>query len=436
MTGQVKVLPREEHCAVLEAMFPGWTTADLLKPRAPQRDNSPMTVSKRVSINQSASPESASKGNATEYATSLIRNFGLRYAPCLKEAVSTLELFIELDSSRESTSIRDKPSEDASNAAALEWLVGRTDADAYEPEPSGAALRDDEVQEIITTTAAFDQLDRRVGGGFSRNLAVEYLQDRVIPRAHRSCRPDLRREFFQAASVLCELIGYMAFDTERHSLAQGYFIQALRFAKEAGNSAYGAYVLASLSNQAMYVNNTPQALRMARAAREGYKGSLVPAVPTEAAFLEATAHSIMGDKSSCMRSLREAENSFNRTESEPPYWATHWSSGIFASFMGGCWLNLGDARTARPYLESAWQELDNQTRRTVFSAGQLTRLNLLEGNLEEAASYAVQAAHAARNAKSQRSIKVIRELENALEVHKSHSCVRDFTELAAMALKN
>lgn len=32
VTGRVKNLPRDEHCVVLEAIFPGWTAAELLAP--------------------------------------------------------------------------------------------------------------------------------------------------------------------------------------------------------------------------------------------------------------------------------------------------------------------------------------------------------------------------------------------------------------------
>ncbi len=42
LTGRVKNLPRSEHCAVLEAMFPGWTAADLFAAYVPpdRADNS------------------------------------------------------------------------------------------------------------------------------------------------------------------------------------------------------------------------------------------------------------------------------------------------------------------------------------------------------------------------------------------------------------
>ncbi len=47
-SGQVKDLPRVEHCAVLEAMFPGWSTRELLQPYTAPDDDQDTTLLKAL----------------------------------------------------------------------------------------------------------------------------------------------------------------------------------------------------------------------------------------------------------------------------------------------------------------------------------------------------------------------------------------------------
>jgi hypothetical protein len=358
---------------------------------------------------------------------------GLAYAPSITGTIETISLLSKLDENDRLAFNNVDFSEEAVNSAALEWLVGKADSDVH---ATGSTITVHDIEEIVATTVTIDRLDREVGGNFSRDVAVRFLRDRVLPKLHQPCRSALRRDLFQAASVLCEIVGYMTFDLERHGLAQRYFVQALRLAKEADHTAYGAYVLTTVSHQALYVDNATQALRMAQAAKLGYKGGLIPAVPTEAALLEATAYSVLGDATSCTKSLREAEHHFDRNTDEIPQWASHWGPEVFASFVGGCWLNLGNTKAARPHLEFAWQESNRQARRVVFTAGQLGKLSVLDGDLDEAVSYALTATHAAGKAKSKRSLKVVRELRELLDVHKDHTSVRDFNEQALTVLDN
>src|SRR5207248_370528 len=89
------------------------------------------------------------------------------------------------------------------------WRAAITPSDVL-TDGAPASVRD--IDEIVTTTKALDQLDREYGGDYSRGLAVKYLTGRVLPLLRRPASDSVRRELFQASAVLCEVIGYMAYD--------------------------------------------------------------------------------------------------------------------------------------------------------------------------------------------------------------------------------
>lgn len=333
---------------------------------------------------------------------------GLVYASSLAETLTTIGNLSEFDAHKHPGVISGHFSEEALYAACLDWLfvAPRKDAKAS---PHRATSRD--VAEIVATTVMFDGMDRSFGGDQSRDLAVKYFKDHVLPKLSAACDAKVGRDLFHAASVLCEIIGYMAYDSDRHALAQRYFIQALRLAKEAESPAYGAFVLTTMSHQAMYLGRPQEALRLAEAARQSYTGTHVAAVQTEAAMHAARAYAVLGDEASTTRALLAAERFFaQQSQESTPEWASHWGETVFAAFAGATWLDLGKPEQARPHLLRAARESNGQARRIVYSAAQLAKLAMLEGDAEQAGAHAMTAADTAAGLNSKRSTKVVRDL--------------------------
>ncbi len=313
------------------------------------------------------------------------------------------------------------------------WHIGPTQSDLQH---DGAPVRLRDVDEIIATTKSLDQLDRQFSGDYCRNLAVKYLADRVLPLVRRPASDSVRSELFQAAAVLCEVIGYMAYDAQLHGLAQHYFGQALRLTQEAGHPAYGAFVLATMSHQALYLDRPDQALTLAQAARRSPVLRSAAAVTTEAAMLEATANAALGDTDASKDALRRAEASYERHDSagEAPYWMAHWDDAVFASFASTAWLDLGELQVAEPYLQTLSRGTGGQVRRQVFAAGQRARAALLEHDMEQCAHYGTMAAEAAAATGSKRSHRIVRDLLVRLEGHQQLQPVRELTETVTALL--
>ncbi|WP_410658378.1 helix-turn-helix domain-containing protein [Amycolatopsis sp. lyj-112] len=356
-----------------------------------------------------------------------------RYAQSLDDALSSLEAVARADDGADmGHGIRMFEGRLPAQAVRA-WRLGAEDVDI----PTAgvpASVRD--IDEITTTTTALDQLDRQFGGDYSRGLAVKYLTSRVLPILRRPASDSVRRELFQASAVLSEVIGYMAYDSQLHRLAQHYFIQSLRLAKEAGNPAYGSFVFATMSHQALYLDRPDQALTLALAAQETASSGSIAAVKTEAAMLEAAACAALGDHKGSTDALRRAEKSYDQhaPADETPYWMAHWDDAVFASFASSAWLELGDVRAAEPYLRDLWDKTHGQVRRQVFAAGQRAKAALLEQDVEQCAHYGTMAAEAAAASNSKRSHHVVRDLLSQLEGHRQLRPVRELTETVATLL--
>lgn len=232
----------------------------------------------------------------------------------------------------------------------------------------------------------------------------------------------------EATAILCELIGWMAYDTGRHSLAQRYFVQALRFAREVGDHAYGAYVLTSMSDQALFLERPEQALRLAQIVRARESG-VPPTVLAEAAMLEARSFAAVGDSSEACSALLRAERQFERTVvSELPAWASRFESTVLASHKGTCWVALGRPDEARQAFSLVWDQGASQPRRRAYAAAQLAMVAVIEGDVEQACLLGTAAAEATQGMTSHRARQHVVGLARSLRPHAGMAAVKDFNE--------
>ncbi|MEV6375473.1 hypothetical protein [Micromonospora musae] len=359
-------------------------------------------------------------------------DIGLTYSPSLSGAVSTLGDLARFDEMKHSAVTLGKYMPEALNAACLDWLFGTSVTDL-----SGRSVRvtENDVVEVREMTATFDGLDRKFGGEHCRTMAVRYLRERVIPMIGATKSERVELELFSATAVLCELVGWMAFDTSRHSLAQRYFTQALRFAEASGDRAYAAYVLTSMADQALYLRRPDQALRLAQVARDASTRANTAVAATEATMFEARALAALGDETGCAAALVQAEASFNRIAAEGrPDWGKHWSEVLFASHAATCWVELGKPKEAGELLRLVWDSTKDQARRRVYGAVQLARVALLNRNVEEAAAFATTAVDSAGGLTSHRSREHLAQIRQQLTPYADQPSVESFQQRATLLL--
>ncbi|MGH3916625.1 MAG: helix-turn-helix domain-containing protein [Pseudonocardiaceae bacterium] len=191
-----------------------------------------------------------------------------------------------------------------------EWLLNRQD-EVLQGRP-GRAVGQSDIDALWAMSEAFTDADQRLGGGYARSTLVHYVNEVVLPLLHGSYSEAIGRDLMAATARLCDICGYMCFDSGRQGLAQRYFIQSLRMAKTSGNRELGAGILADMSMQAHYLGNATQALELATA---GYRTALdCGALSTAArcAAHQGEARALRGEQRANAQACALAERTLDR----------------------------------------------------------------------------------------------------------------------------
>jgi len=350
---------------------------------------------------------------------------GEGYRPSLASAVAELNNLIGHDLARNPGLLSVGYDANALASATLDWLFAVAQDDLART--GSLVVTSADVAEIREATLTFDQLDRRVSGDQSREVAARYMRDRLMPRIHGTYSETVGRELFAATAILCEIIGWMAYDTGRHSAGQRYFTQALRMAEEANDRALGSFILASMSDQALYLRHPEQALRLARAASD--RAGSVAVVGAEAAVLEARSQAVLSDVRACADALGRAERHLSLAGvADRPDWSSPFDEVVFASHAGTCFVDLGEATRAEHHFQSVLEQLHGQPRRQVYGTIQLARVALLDRDVDQASALGTAAFDAINGLESSRSRRHVDDLAVSLKPHMRNRSAREFVE--------
>ncbi len=103
--------------------------------------------------------------------------------------------------------------------------------------------------------AHYQQMYRRVGGIPVRPRIATLLTEHATPLLRASYDNQLGRDLYRAVGGLAAFAGVCAYDADQQPLAQRYFFTALRLAKASADRQFGAYIVALLANQALYLTS-------------------------------------------------------------------------------------------------------------------------------------------------------------------------------------
>ncbi|MGW4638425.1 helix-turn-helix domain-containing protein [Sphaerisporangium sp. NPDC004334] len=336
-------------------------------------------------------------------------------------------------------------------AALGEWLTSWTyDTPAASTARAGAgrAVGMADVQRINEARQAFSQMDQQFGAGLVRPVVIKYLNSVVTPLLHGRYDTNVGSELMIAAAGLTEMAGWTAFDLGHHGQAQHHFGQALSLAKAGGDLLTGAWVLMTLTQQAIYLRETKWAPRLAGAAVDAARqGAATPCVLAFMLIKQAGAIALQRrfadtrEKHSlgCVeRLLGDAERLHAQGPAgRDPAWLTSYGQPGFAAALGACWQLAGEHARALACAETALRDYNERHPRAM----QFTRVNAAEAylgmrELEQALDTAKAAVPAARSLTSVRLVKRLREFAGQLEPYGDTMAVREFrdhlrSELAA-----
>ncbi|GAB3173904.1 hypothetical protein GCM10027059_45540 [Myceligenerans halotolerans] len=242
---------------------------------------------------------------------------------------------------------------EATADAGWRWLLDPADDDTSHR--GERRVTPEDIDALRSRQEQFLQFDRRHGGGTLRGPLAGWLHRDVEPMLHGAYSDRVGRQLFAATAELTGQLAFMSYDAGDHGLAQRHFIQALRLAKAGDHAAFGAHVLANMSTQAVYLRQPGEAVRLARAAVDGGRGSGVVMARLHTAA--AAAHAAAGDARRCADALGRAEVAIDRsTETgDEPGWAQYFTR---AHLAGTAIRSLRDLGRTKEALEYADQALD------------------------------------------------------------------------------
>ncbi|MFC4332124.1 regulator [Streptomyces andamanensis] len=310
---------------------------------------------------------------------------------------------------------------------------GRAERAQTEQEP-GRRVTPGDIAALRSVGELFRSLDDMYGGGHARQALVRYLEHECEPMLRGSYGEQTGRRLFAAAADLTRLVGWTSYDIAAHGLAQRYFVQALRLAQAAGDRAYGAYVLVTMSRQAVYLAHGREAVQLARVAQQGLGGSAPPAVQALLHAAEARGHGVLGEVRACTASLARAERALEaaRSGDEVPFWARSYDEGQLADELGHCHRDLQQYRAAAQHAERALQlRAPAYARSRLFSRVVLATARLGLGDLEQACRLGAEAAAQAADMRSVRADEYVRDFERRLEPYKDAPPVRTYRDKVA-----
>src|SRR5690606_13878244 len=280
----------------------------------------------------------------------------------------------------------------------------------------------------------FRTLDDAYGGGHARQALVRYLEHECEPMLRGTYGEQTGRRLFAAAADLTRLAGWTSYDIAAHGLAQRYFVQALRLAQAAGDRASGAYILVTMSRQAVYLCHAREAVQLARVAQQGAGGCVPPVVQAMLHAAEGRGHGVLGEVRAGTTALVRAERALAgaRPGDEVPYWARFFDEAQLADEFGHCHRDLQQFRAAAQHAErSLHLRAPAYARSRLFCRVVLATARLGLGELDQACQLAVEAAGQAAEMRSVRAVESVRDFERRLEPYRDAGPVRTYRDKVA-----
>ncbi|MFB7600061.1 regulator [Streptomyces sp. NPDC056160] len=310
---------------------------------------------------------------------------------------------------------------------------GRTERPQAEREAPRRVTAGD-IAALRSVGELFRSLDDMYGGGHARQALVRYLEHECEPMLRGSYGEQTGRRLFAAAADLTRLVGWTSYDIAAHGLAQRYFVQALRLTQAAGDRPYGAYVLVTMSRQAVYLAHGREAVQLARVAQQGLGSAAPPTVQALLHAAEARGHGVLGEVRACTASLARAERALEavRPGDEVPFWARSFDEAQLADEFAHCHRDLQQYRAAAQHAERSLQlRAPAHARSRLFCRVVLATARLGLGDLEQACRHGAEAAIQAADMRSVRADEYVRDFERRLEPYKDAPVVRTYRDKVA-----
>ncbi|TCM49426.1 helix-turn-helix domain-containing protein [Kribbella sp. VKM Ac-2568] len=316
--------------------------------------------------------EQAKRGLAaqSEASDTVDDSLGLEWSPTTASTVGTVAGLWRADMQRRQVIV------DAAWAAAAlvdparRWLTDAVDRDTSHN--GGRRIGRSEVEVMWSMCRSFADADHHLGGGYARSTLIQFMDQRVSPMLAGTYDAETGRQLFTAAARLCDLGGFMCFDSSRQGLGQRYYIQALRLAKASGDRTLGAHILGDMSLQAYDLGRPSEALALAEAGHCTARDCGSPSTAARCSALQARAHGLAGDQAATARAMKAAERELNQADlDDEPFWIRFFTEEQLAAEFMYTAHDLGQTAEVQLHAPTVLQSSAGMQRREVLATSTL-----------------------------------------------------------------
>jgi len=259
-----------------------------------------------------------------------------------------------------------------------------------------------DVSMLTAARAHYEQMYRRAGGMATRSRIVGFLGTGTAPLLRGAYGDALGRRLHRAAGGLVAVAGICAYDSDAQGLAQRYFHQALRLAKASGDRGLGAYVVALLVNQSLFLGEYRQAVAFAAAALRSARREITPALAADLTAMQAKAYAHLGDAAAALACIRRAEAEAERiSPGSEPAETGYVQPGLVDVQVAEALLGLGELAAAHEHAAAA-VGTPAHDRGRVHRLAMLCQIELRRGEPDRAADTALEMTERARGMESRR----------------------------------
>ncbi|MFF6778126.1 transcriptional regulator [Streptomyces sp. NPDC012637] len=259
-----------------------------------------------------------------------------------------------------------------------------------------------DVSMLTAARAHYEQMYRKAGGMATRARIVGFLGTGTAPLLRGAYGDALGRRLHRAAGGLVAVAGICAYDSDAQGLAQRYFHQALRLAKASGDRGLGAYVVALLVNQSLFMGEYRQAVAFAEAALRSAGREITPALAADLTAMQAKAYAHLGDGAAALACILRAEAEAERiSPGSEPAETGYVQPGLVNVQVAEALLSLGELAAAHEHAAAA-VGTPAHDRGRVHRLAMLCQIELRQGEPDRAARTAEEMTEQARGMESRR----------------------------------
>ncbi|GGU03120.1 transcriptional regulator [Streptomyces violascens] len=300
------------------------------------------------------------------------------------------------------THILDAPAVTGTPAVMPVWEWENPPEDTDVSRNGQTAVGESDIEMLRSAREHYELMYRKAGGIATRSRIVGFLNAETAPLLRGGYTDATGRQLHRATGGLVAIAGICAYDSNAQGLAQRYFHQALRLAKASGDRGLGAYVIALLVNQSLFMRDYRQSVAFAEAALRAAGGRLSPALAADLHAMQAKAYAHLGDGQSALSSIMSAESAAGRIRpGQEPAETGYVQPGLVNVQVAEALLSLGDLTAAREQAALAADEPCHDRGR-VHRLAMLAQIELRQGDADRAVATAVEMAERARGMESQR----------------------------------